>query len=179
MENLTFYKKFYSLENYLFNEVSKNFSEKHYLTSEEFFAIIIWKRNASKTKIRDSVKKHKISIHDLTLNIYKEKTQNGKLNVLISIPNIGISIASAILTVCYPNDFTVVDYRVINSLNKLGLITRQDSVTKLDSYFDYLEKCKSLKDKHNVSLRDIDKILWGMDWYCGKDGIEDLIKNVE
>jgi len=41
------------------------------------------------------------------------KTREQRLNALLSpkIPGIGIAIASAILTVCYPDDFTIADYR--------------------------------------------------------------------
>ena len=45
------FKKYYFLEDYLFREINNNFSKNHYLSNEEFFAIVIWKRNASKTKI--------------------------------------------------------------------------------------------------------------------------------
>ena len=45
------YRKFYDLENYLFEEVSKRFSEHGYLHAFDFFCIVIWKANRSKSKI--------------------------------------------------------------------------------------------------------------------------------
>ena len=57
MGDLKKYLKYYFLEDYLFNDVNKNFQRRGYLTPEEFFAIVIWKRNASKTKILNGIKK--------------------------------------------------------------------------------------------------------------------------
>jgi hypothetical protein len=175
MENLKKYLKYYFLEDYLFNEISNNFQTNHFLTDEEFFAIVIWKRNASKTKIKKELIKKNKSINGLTTEIYKAQTPQEKLNILISIPQIGISIASAILTVCYKNDFTILDYRAINSLIKLGANVNKDILKYTsESYFDYLNKCKELQQKSTYSLRDFDRILWAMDWYDGKDGLKQL-----
>ena len=46
------YAKYAELENYLFGEVARNFHKRGYLTLEEFFCIVIWKANRSKTKIK-------------------------------------------------------------------------------------------------------------------------------
>jgi hypothetical protein len=45
------YRIFYDLENYLFDEVSRRFSENGYLETFDFFCVIIWKANRSKSKI--------------------------------------------------------------------------------------------------------------------------------
>ena len=47
-------RKFYNLENYLFEEVSKRFSEHGYLEVFDFFCIVIWKANRSKSKIANA-----------------------------------------------------------------------------------------------------------------------------
>jgi hypothetical protein len=47
----TDYRKLYDLENYLFEEVSRHFSELGYLHAFDFFCIVIWKANRSKSKI--------------------------------------------------------------------------------------------------------------------------------
>lgn len=116
MKDLKEYKKYYFLEQYLFKDVSNNFKNHGFLTPEEFFAIVIWKRNASKTKIREGVRNSGRTIREITSKIREQK-----LNVLLfpKIPGIGIAFASAILTVCYPDDFTVVDYRATTSLIKI------------------------------------------------------------
>ena len=182
MENLNSYKKYYFLEDYLFGEVSNNFNKNHCLTTEEFFAIVIWKRNASKTKIKNGLLNKNKSVNDLSIEICKAKTPQEKLNILTSIPQIGISIASAILAVCYPNDFTIVDIRACNSLQKEPFcvadfpyerfVFKNDASKKL--YLRYVDKCKELSSQKGFCLRDFDRILFGMDWYDGKDGLKEL-----
>src|SRR3989344_9092532 len=122
MKDLEKYLKYYWLENYLFDNVNKNFHTRGHLNPEEFFAIVIWKRNASKTKILNGIKKTGRTICEITSKISAAKTREQRLNALLvpKIPNIHIAFASAILTVCYPNDFTIADYRTCASLKNFG-----------------------------------------------------------
>ncbi|MEK7081230.1 MAG: hypothetical protein AAB902_02490 [Patescibacteria group bacterium] len=175
-EKLNIYKKYYFLEDYLFKEISNNFKKNHYLTNEEFFAIIIWKRNASKTKILSGIKKSDETVKKITENLYKEKDRERKICILTKIDGIGIAIASAILTVCYPGEFTIADYRASASLKSLGYEVKGDPTTKIPVYFDYLDKCKKLTKKSDLSLRDLDRCLWGYDFYEGKNGLKELAK---
>ncbi len=43
--------KLYSLEGYLFNDVTLQFQQTGTLTPYDFFAIVVWKSNRAKTKI--------------------------------------------------------------------------------------------------------------------------------
>ncbi len=176
MEDLEKYLKYYFLEDYLFNDVHKNFQKYGRLTPEEFLAIVIWKRNASKTKILNGIKKNRRTISEITLKISGAKTREQKLDALLSpkISGIGIAIASAILTVCYPDDFTIADYRACASLKNFGEEVIGNPTTKISSYFEYLDKCKKLAHMHNFSLRDFDRILWAKDFYEGENGLQHL-----
>ena len=181
MENLEKYLKYYFLEDYIFNEVHKNFQECGRLTPEEFFAIIIWKRNASKTKIIKGIRKNKRTIREITLKISEVKTREQRLDALLSpkIPGIGIAIASAILTVCYPNDFTIADYRACTSLKDFGEEVSGNPTASTSAYFEYLDKCKKLAHRYNLSLRNFDRILWAKDFYEGKNGLYYLVEGLE
>jgi len=181
MENLERYLKYYFLEKYLFNDVRKNFQKYGRLTPEEFFTIVIWKRNASKTKILNGIKKNRRTVSEITLKISKSKTREQRLGALLSpkIPGIGIAIASAILTVCYPDDFTVADYRARASLKNLGEEIVGNPTAKVFSYFEYLDKCKKLAHKYNLSLRDFDRMLWAKDFYEGKNGLRYLVDGLK
>lgn len=163
------YLKYYWLEKYLFDNVNKNFHNRGHLTAEEFFAIVIWKRNASKTKIINGIKGDRRTVSEITLKISEAKTREQRLDALLSpkIPGIGIgiAIASAILTVCYPDDFTIADYRACASLKNFGEEVIGNPATKISSYFEYLDKYKKLAHMYNLSLRDFDRVLWAMSWY--------------
>ena len=173
------YVKYYSLEDYLFGEVSRNFYKDHSLSAEDFFAIIIWKSNRSKTKIVRRLKQEGLTVSEIVRNIRTE-SREGQLQYLIGKKiGIGIPIASAILAVCYPKDFTVVDYRVIASLKALKEEVEGNPKLKPKAYFDYIDKCKKIAKDMGVSLRQVDKVLWGYDFYEGKNGLKELANKLK
>jgi hypothetical protein len=45
------YRKLYDLERYLFGEVSERFAKTGSITAFDFFSIVVWKANRSKSKI--------------------------------------------------------------------------------------------------------------------------------
>ena len=179
MDDLEKYLKYYFLEDYLFNDVSKNFQEHGYLTPEEFFAIVIWKSNRAKTNVRRGIKKSKKTIRTITSEIFQTKTLEQKLEAIISIPGIGIPMASAILTVCYPDNFTVADYRACATLKDFGEEITGNPTAKISAYFEYLDKCKKLAKKYNLSLRNFDRIFWAKDFYEGANGLKYFAEGIE
>ncbi|MDD4804852.1 MAG: hypothetical protein PHN69_06840 [Candidatus Pacebacteria bacterium] len=177
MENLNLYKKYYFLEDYLFQEITNNFNKNHYLTDEEFFSIIIWKSNRAKGWIVKGIKKELKegrTIKDITEKIYEINDNKNRIIYLDKIYGIGIPIASAILTVCYPNDFTISDYRAQNSVRKIGY-KGKDITLSIRGYFEYLDFCKKLSKENNLSLRDLDRCLFAKDF---KRDLDILIKEV-
>lgn len=177
MAGLKEYLKYYFLEDYLFGEVNKNFKKRGYLTPEEFFAIVIWKSNRAKTTVKRGIKKSGKSIKAVMSAVAKAKTPEQKLDILTALPGIGIPMASAILTVCYPNDFTIADYRACASLKEFSIKIDGNPTARVDSYFEYLNACKRLAKKHNLSLRDFDRVLWGRDFYEGNNGLRKMVIN--
>jgi len=177
------YLKYYFLEDYLFGEVRNNFFKRGYLLPDEFFCIIIWKANRRKTIIRKKFSENEIffkkQIREITEKIYNGKTKKEKLNSLLEDGlkyGFRLPIASAILTVLYPEEFTIYDYRVLDELNKIKKEKITDFSYNLDvvnKYFIFLEEIKKISENKKLSLRDMDRYLWGKSFY--KD-IEKLIK---
>ena len=142
------YLKYYSLENNLFKTVNKNFHKNKHLTPEEFLAIIIWKRNASKTKVVEGINASGKSIRTITNEIYKSTSRERKLQILLEIKNIGITIASAILTVLDDKEFTVLDYRAKNSLKITRVQVKGSPDNKPEDYLSYVDLCKKRAKKY-------------------------------
>ncbi len=69
--------------------------------------------------------------------------------------------ASAILSVCYPQEFTVLDYRAWETLQGMGVtglpVQKPNTV---DAYLHYCQVCCMFAAEHNLSLRDLDRALW-------------------
>ena len=82
------------------------------------------------------------------------------LKTLMEIRGIKLAMATAILTVCYPDEFTVIDRRV---LEVLGLSPANSADWKVEKYFDeYLPRVKECSGSWGCTLRDADRALWGL-----------------
>src|SRR5450755_4494827 len=119
----TSYQQYYDLEGYLFNVVSPRFEATHTLAAFDFFCIVIWKANRSKSRVTRRLMEHgagdvnlEYAVDSLIAAIVAEKDPRAKLSVLIEAWCFRLPIASAVLTVLYPNDFTVYDVRVCEVL---------------------------------------------------------------
>ena len=76
-----------------------------------------------------------------------------------------IATASAILSVLYPNDFSVYDYRVCEILNDFSDISH---LTNFDNIWNHYSKYlkvinETVPSKNN--FREKDKSLWGQSFY--------------
>ena len=156
------YKKFYNLEEYLFREVGPLFRETSTLSVEDFFCIVIWKANRAKTNIKKKLSKTTTlseSIRQIISDLVKAKEPEEKLDILVKKWKFGLPMATAILTVLYPKEFTVYDYRV---REQLGL----SNIYSVKKYFkDFLPMVKKYADSRNESLRESDKELWGKSFF--------------
>lgn len=175
------YLKYYYLEKDFFPQIREFFYDKKYLTPEYFFSIIIWKSNRSRERIKQGLlmdgRPLEVAVRDLSEKIYKTSLREKKLELLLKQRGIQLAIASAILTVLYPKDFTVYDFRVRSKLKN----PRDESKpypdisyakNKIERYFnEYLKQTKEYNPEK--SLRDNDRILWAMSWY---EDLEDFIK---
>lgn len=158
------YLKYYYLENYLFGELRNNFQRRGHLTPEEFFCIIIWKANRAKSRIKDKMLKRRSTlsgnIKKLTSEIFKTSNNKEKLKILLEKWEFGLPMATAILTLLYPKDFTVYDVRV---RSQLGIKDFSNRKNRIEIYFsEFLPKVKKQPGK---ILRDKDRYLWGKSFY--------------
>ena len=105
----------------------------------------------------------------------------GKFNLLMNLKGINIAMASGILTVLYPEKFTVYDFRVCQNIVGFSNIANiSDPNLQFNTYLKYIEE---VKKQHSYSeLREIDKMLWGKSFYDElkkdlEDGFTRLKKN--
>jgi thermostable 8-oxoguanine DNA glycosylase len=98
-------------------------------------------------------------------DVYYAKTQKEQIEILDKIKGIGLPIASAILTVCYPEKFTILDYRVWNILLKDKKVGNKNPPNTIFGYLNYVNICKKYSRKLKLSLRDFDRAMWGRSFY--------------
>ena len=172
-----FQLKLYDIENYILTDVKSFFLKNGHINIFDFFCIIIWKANRAKSKIANRLLKNynslDESIKDLTSKIYLAKTEKDKLQVLIVEFGFRLPTASAILSLLYPEHFTIYDIRVCDTFKEYKGI---DNLTFENLWTKYCEYIKSVKEYGNleISLRDKDRLLWGKSF---QEQLENNIKS--
>lgn len=165
--------KLYDLEGYLFEEVRRRFEAEQTLRPYDFFAIVIWKSNRAKTRIKRGLADAGKTVEALMQEVSQSDQLQAKVEVLLQIRGIGLPMASAILTVCYPETFTVLDYRAWETLQQASVDGLPESYPQSpEAYLAYCRACQTLADRMGLSLRELDRALWAKSW---EDDLLELI----
>ena len=158
------YKKFYNLEKYLLEEVRDNFKKRGYLNADEFFCIVIWKANRSKTKIKARLERFDkdlyTAVRKITAELFKKGNPKERLGYLMSC-GFRLPTASAILTVLYPDEFTVYDVRVCDMLKNFHKLKNKIKFDKIWEGYEEFKEAVAAAVPEEVNLRDKDRYLWG------------------
>jgi hypothetical protein len=159
--------QFYTLESYLFNTVHRRFAEQGHLGAFDFFCIVIWKANRAKTKIAkrllgDTTKTLDEVVVELTKAIANRKTPKDRMRLLMfGDIRFRLPMASAILTVLYPEEFTVYDYRVCDTLGDFWNLTNVTNIDRMWERYSAFKSAVISNSPEGLSLRDRDRYLWG------------------
>jgi hypothetical protein len=164
----TNFLQYYDLEGYLFKVVSSRYSQNKALAAFDFFCIVIWKANRAKSKVAERLLSHgkghpnlEAAVDSLLTVISEAKDQRARLYVLIEGWGFRLPMASAILTVLYPEDFTVYDIRVCDVLHDFKDAQYKTNFAALwERYSAYVIVVKGAVPECS-SLRDKDRFLWG------------------
>ncbi|QOJ27854.1 MAG: hypothetical protein HRU80_02810 [Ignavibacteriales bacterium] len=92
-----------------------------------------------------------------------------RINILRSLPGVGLGIASAILTLYYPELYGIIDFRTWDEINErdpvLPSITHNFSI---GDYLNYLTNIRPYASEQNIEVQVIDYALWKI-WELRRD----------
>jgi hypothetical protein len=131
-------------------QAGKNIAGGNY-TRENLKVIVRWK-SARKIAFIDDNSDEEIT-RSLQFASNPRTSARSAVEVLDALHGIGLPMASAILTTIYPDKYTVIDFRALESL---GVTKWPETV---DYYLYYLEKCNELSRQYNINLRTLDRAL--------------------
>jgi len=164
----------YHLEEYLFKKISPRFHRDGELSVFDFFCIMIWKANRAKSKIAHRLLSQYQTnredldaiIRDMTRALHRAKEPRERLRILVKDWGFMLPMATAILTVLWPDDFTIYDVRVCNTLLCKALRNHHNlqNKTNFSNLWSGYQKFKSdveAQTPPNLLLRDKDRYLWG------------------
>jgi hypothetical protein len=160
------FRQFYDLENYLFEVVGPRFRACGRLDAFDLFSIIIWKANRAKSRIARKLLESGAGSLDevaalLTQGLAGLPGPKERLRYLWKDWGLRLPMASAILTVLYPDEFTIYDTRVCGTVG--GFHSTGDSGDfdwLWDEYVEFRAAVEQAAPK-GLCLRDKDRYLWG------------------
>ncbi|SRR6266568_2670204 len=178
---------YYNLEDFLFGAVRERFERDHSLSAFDFFSIIIWKANRAKSKVAVNLMKCdrqrrgdlEAIVRALTSEVWDQPDEQSRLKILLEIWGMRLPMASAILSVLWPEQFTVYDVRVCGELLNKGCddFKRLAELKSFEGlwkgYCRYVNAVRTAVNRE-VSLRDKDRFLWGQ---SAKRQLESDIQN--
>ncbi len=163
-----------------FESISKILRDRGYLLGEEFISICEWKTRRQRNRYQENSEediKH-ITTHITTIHPTKIEDQ---VHSLTSLNGVGVPVASAILTIIFPENYCVLDYRAWRAL--LWVMSKPSSFNdyiefseimdnfrnyaSLSSYKHYLEKIRNIARQYHMTPRKIEMALWMYDKKVG------------
>ena len=122
-------------------------------TMENLAIIFEWKtRNRGRSRLEKN--KESKEVTDALTLATSAKSPRSAIAVLCGLHGVDIPVASAIMTCIRPNDFTVIDFRALETLGCHKYTMR------LNFYLEYLDYCIERAKELGINLRTLDRALW-------------------
>ncbi len=167
------YINYYSREKHLFENVGPRFRKSRHIDSTDFYLILIWKAERAKTRHKIRLAKlakktggFSAAVEEIAASLHAARGPQDRLKILMQEWKFRLPTASAILTVLYPEEFTVYDVRICDELQGFHKLANR-CVFSDKLWADYQDFIRALKaaTPEGLSLRDADRYLWGKSVY--------------
>jgi len=162
-------------DGYEFSSISDNYQKRGHIRRDEFRDIAEWKSPRQKSRYKNN-KQIEVEVATSTaISAYPNVEQ--QVSALVDLNGVGVPVASAILTVVFPQDYGVLDYRAwraaewfdqgsvsFNSYDGyVDFLDNFRNYATTDAYKSYLNKIRSIANAQAVSAREVDMALWAYD----------------
>ena len=158
------YLRYYNLEDYLFEDVRQRFHSEGKLDAFDLFSIIIWKANRSKSKLARRLAKKAGTLEaaatQFTIALFRAESAEARLLLAMKDWGFYLPMASSILCVLWPEEFTVFDVRVCDELGDFQSLGNVKPERVWPDYCRYREAVARAVPGLLI-LRDKDRFLWG------------------
>jgi hypothetical protein len=164
------YQKFTRLAEYLIDEVGPKFRRTGKIDPVDLFFIFMWKANRAKTLMRDKLKRNSKArgsfaraTRHIAAALRNANDNRERLAILMQDWKLKLPMASAVLTVLYPDKFTIYDTLVCEKL-RVTYRPGQRFSDRSDRCWCNYKRYKQLVRENTpprLSLREKDRYLRG------------------
>jgi hypothetical protein len=160
------YRKYYDAERYLLEEVGRRFRDTGELEPADFYTMLIWKaeraKNRHKLRLTAKAGSFEKAVYEISSQLHNSSSAKARLQILMSNWGFLLPTASAVLTILYPKEFTVYDWRVCDEVgvDYKAWCSRPFS-DELWSYYESFKRAVIVEAPSKLSLRDKDRFLIG------------------
>ena len=172
------YGRYYDLESYLLNSVQHRFADKGYLFAFDLFCIVVWNASESEKAVACKLRAQGFTSLDaascvLTRELSQKTNGRERLRCLWGKWGFGLPLASAILSVLYPDEFALYDTRVCEALGgSRDLAELTDFEQLWQGYLEFKQAVEGSAPSGRT-LRDKQRDL------CGRHVYEQLQHDIE
>lgn len=152
------YIDLYDTEKYLFRVIGPSVKERGYLSFDDFYEICMWKSTRQKQRYIEN----KNSIKKISERALAEKDEVRKIKIFRDeLKGVGIPMASAILTVVFPEKYAIIDVRCLEILKERFNSEIGKSIS-IKTWLKYLDIMRKLANENNITPRELDMALFAM-----------------
>jgi hypothetical protein len=159
-----------------FKTISPRLQDRGYLLLDELKEISRWK--AGKRNDSNIESNTQEEVKEQTRDAFDASSETEALSALIELGGVRVPVASSILTVVYPSEYAIIDFR---ALRALGAVKPQlvdgnnysEFATFLDhfrgyhnntaAYSFYLQQVRDIANTEELTAREVDMALWAYD----------------
>ena len=149
-----------------FNQIKK-VRIPFYLKMDELDEIFHWKLRGQYNRQQKNIKKNTDSlIKEVTQSAFEIESPDVEnkieliLKTLIKLHGVQIPVASAIMALCYPQVYCVIDFRVYRQI--FGLVKKYSNYS-IKEYIKYWFIIKQKSDEFGITPQEVDMAIWQYD----------------
>jgi len=140
-------------ENNIIQNTGPAFRQRGYLTKDDLVLLTRWKSPRSLPRVEQNADCFVKEV--TTISLSEDTSEELRIKILTILDGVQWSIASVVLHFAFPDQYPILDYRAIWSLQE-----PQPATYTFDFWMQYTEFCRAYIKQHQLCMRSFDRALW-------------------
>ena len=133
-------------------EVGSKLRRQGHLTLAQLAQVCEWKTSRTKSTLQ---KNTDAFVQEVTSACFDSETERFRISVLTLLQGVGWPTASVVLHFGHEDRYPIIDVRALESLG-----VEEPSSYSFDLWWPYVQACRRLADRNELTMREVDQALW-------------------